>query len=183
MRYLVLLALLGAATPVAADLPEAAGLTSGLRHGFADWAYIVPLAVLGLWIAMLGRPALWIVPVAFVAFVIGGSFLPAVFSLPQGVATVGMPLAAIAVAWLVVLWVQPPVIVSALLAGAYGAMLGYWHAGPLIFVTGLTASALFYLLVGVGAGLLLRFFTGITAMRFAALGAVAFGIWTLAQVF
>ncbi|KAJ57149.1 hypothetical protein ACMU_01255 [Actibacterium mucosum KCTC 23349] len=181
MRTLFILLL--SSLPALADVPTDAGLAGGLRHDLLNWAAMVPLTVLGLWAAMLGRPKMWVVPPVAALAILGGSMLAPVLlpvvpiTLPE--TALVLALAGIAVAWLAVLWVQPPVLIAALLAGVYGGVLGLLHAGPLLFSVGYAGAALLYVLIGLGAGLGLRFFTSITAMRFTALGAVAFGVWTL----
>ena len=67
-RFLVILSLLMTIAPAARAHVESGGagsLLSGLLHPFTGLDHVVAMVAVGLWGAVLGTPALWILPLAF----------------------------------------------------------------------------------------------------------------------
>ena len=44
---------------------QVSGFLSGLSHPISGWDHILAMIAVGLWGALLGPPALWVLPVAF----------------------------------------------------------------------------------------------------------------------
>src|SRR5262245_44754309 len=59
---------------------HATGLTDGLAHPFSGLDHILAMVAVGLWASQLGRPACWVLPLAF----------PAVMALGAAMAASGM---------------------------------------------------------------------------------------------
>jgi urease accessory protein len=54
----------GAATAHTGDV-AAGGFVTGLLHPVLGWDHVAAMVAVGLWGAFLGRPAIWVLPVAF----------------------------------------------------------------------------------------------------------------------
>ena len=55
--------------------PTGAGLSAGLSHPLMGFDHLLAMVGVGLWAALLGRRAIWLVPAAFMALLAGGATL------------------------------------------------------------------------------------------------------------
>ena len=61
------------------------GLLSGFKHPILGWDHLVAMVAVGLWGAILGSPAIWVLPIVF----------PLVMALGGAMGVAGMPLPAV----------------------------------------------------------------------------------------
>lgn len=156
----------------------AGGFLSGFLHPLAGPDHIVAMVAVGLWGAILGQPALWLLPVVFpLVMACGGALgvlgvpLPAV---ETGIALSGLVLG-LAVAWAV----RPPLWLAALLVGVFAIFHGHAHgtelpsaASPLAYSLGFVLATGLLHLAGIAFGALWRWRHGRLAVR-AGGGAIA----------
>jgi urease accessory protein len=121
-------------SPVAAfahqETGQAAGLLAGLSHPLSGLDHVLAMIAVGLWGAVLGPPAIWVLPVAFpMVMALGGLMGLLGFPLP-GVET-GIALSAIVLGALVLAEVRPPLWLAALIVAFFAIFHGHAHGREL----------------------------------------------------
>lgn len=144
----VLLTLLGLAEPALAHEGPTGGFLTGLAHPVSGLDHVVAMVAVGLWGAQLGRPALWLLPVAFPLVMAGGAFLALVgLGLPQveaGIAVSGVVLGA-----MVLMQAEVALPVALLVVSVFAIFHGHAHGTELpADQSGLAYSAGFVLATG-----------------------------------
>lgn len=106
------------------------GFISGFTHPLLGWDHIATMVAVGLWCALLGRPAVWILPVAFPLMMAIGGIL--------GLLNVGIPaveagiaVSSIVLGLLIVLAIKTPIGVAVLLVGIFAIFHGHAHGTEL----------------------------------------------------
>jgi len=165
------------------------GFMGGLLHGNMQWDHIVPMLAIGLWAMLLGRPAVFVIPLAFPVFLALGAWAQiSGFALPE--LSVVLALAGVSLGLLVALRVEPPLVVATVLVGAYGVLQGYAHGSPALlegdagamFAAGFATAAFLVQLAGTLAGMLIAFFLSEVLVSVAGLVITGFGVFVLSQV-
>jgi urease accessory protein len=139
------------------------GATGGFAHGFVHpiggLDHVLAMVAVGLYAALLGGRALWLVPATFVgAMAVGGALAMAGLALPYG--EIGIALSVIALGLAVALRISLPTLVAMALAGLFAIFHGHAHGAEMPDASGLAYAAGFMLAtallhgVGVGLGLL-----------------------------
>jgi urease accessory protein len=169
---------IAAAAFVAATAPAFAHLDpshngsflAGVSHPPFGLDHILVMVAVGLWAAMIGGRALWIVPAAFVGTMAAGYFLSLIgvslpFVEPVILASV------VALGLLVAAAVKLPVAAGAVLVGLFALFHGHAHGGELGVASALpfgigfaVATALLHA-AGIGLGLALGSGMGLGEMR------------------
>ncbi|WP_102960141.1 HupE/UreJ family protein [Mangrovicella endophytica] len=159
---LTAIALAAATAPAFAHLDPAAhgSFMAGLSHPLFGLDHILAMVTVGLWAAMIGGRAVWIVPSAFVATMMVGF----------GAALVGMPLplvepvilaSVVALGLLVATAARLPVPACSAIVGAFALFHGHAHgtelglAGAASYGAGFAAATTLLHLAGIGLGLAL----------------------------
>ena len=150
-----LLALSGAAL-AHSDAGAASSFAHGLVHPIGGIDHVLAMVAVGLYAALLGGRALWLVPATFVgAMAIGGALGMAGLALPHGEA--GIALSVIALGLAVALRISLPVLLATALAGLFAIFHGHAHGTEMPDASGLAYAAGFVLatalLHGVGIAL------------------------------
>lgn len=184
-RSLLTLALTLAATlPAFAHLDptEHGSLAAGFSHPLFGLDHILAMVAVGLWAAMQGGRAIWIVPAAFVG----------TMALGFGAAIVGVPLPLVEPAILasvifigiaIALALPVPTAAVAALVGFFAVFHGHAHGGELgdagawQFALGFIAATAALHAVGVGAGLMLPRYGGKALARIIGAATALGGIW------
>lgn len=165
-------------TPVGAHeaFDAAGGFVSGFGHPLRGLDHLIAMVAVGLWGALLGAPALWLLPVAFpLMMAVGGVLGIAGVALPAvetGIAVSGVVLgAAVAAAW------RPPLVVAAVIVAVFALLHGHAHgtelpssASPLAYSLGFVLATGLLHVAGIGIGAAARGPSGRIAVRL--LGAV-----------
>ena len=154
--------LAAAAAPALAHLnpAEHGSFAAGFSHPLFGLDHILAMVAVGLWAAMIGGRAVWIVPSAFVGTMIAGF----------GLALLGAPLpfvepvilaSVVVLGLLIAAAVNVPVAVGAVLVGIFALFHGHAHGGELGAATALPyllgfalATAILHV-AGIGLGLAL----------------------------
>jgi urease accessory protein len=140
---------------------HAHGFTAGFGHPLLGLDHFAAMIAVGLWSSSLGGRALWAVPAAFVALLVGGAFmgahdvaLPAV----ENVITASVIVLGLSVA----LNIRLPLLAAAVSVGLFGIFHGYAHgaempdvSNPLLYGVGFVLATGLLQAVGVGLGLTL----------------------------
>ncbi len=154
----VLLAL--SAAPAFAHLnPEQHGsFMAGVSHPLFGLDHILAMVAVGLWAALLGGRAVWLVPTAFVGTMcVGFAVALAGLGLPFVEPVIAASVVVIGLLALVAL--QVPTSVGMVMVGFFAFFHGYAHggelgaAGALPFCIGFALSTAFLHAIGVGIGL------------------------------
>lgn len=182
--------LLVAATPAFAHEAHgmAGGFLSGLKHPIFGWDHVVAMVAVGLWGAVLGRPALWILPIVFpLVMAMGAALGVAGIPLPQVEA--GIALSGIVLGVLVALAVKAPLWIAAMVVGVFAIFHGHAHgtelpdaANPVAYAVGFVISTGLLHMAGIALGALMGLPKGAYAVRGAGALIAAVGAAFLAGV-
>lgn len=179
--------LLAAAAPAFAHLnpAEHGSFAAGFSHPLFGADHILAMVAVGIWAAMIGGRAMFIVPASFVvtmgigfALALGGVHLP--FVEPAILASV------VGLGLLVALAVRVPTSVSAAVVAVFALFHGFAHgselggAGAMTFGLGFMAGTALLHAAGVGLGVGLNRFGGMTLSRILGAATAAAGIAMMA---
>ena len=127
-------------------LPHEGGVAEGFLSGFLHPVFgpdhVVAMVAVGLWGAQLGRPAIWVLPIAFpLVMALGGTLGIAGLGIPA--VELGIAVSAVVLGLVVATAARPPLWVAALLVGAFAIFHGHAHgtelpgsANPLAYALG-----------------------------------------------
>ncbi len=160
----------------------AGGFTAGFLHPLFGWDHVVAMVAVGLWGAVLGAPALWILPVVFpVVMALGGAL--GVAGVPLPAVETGIALSGVVLGLLVAFAVRAPLWVAAVIVGAFAVFHGHAHgtelpaaADPIAYAVGFVIATGLLHLGGIAIGLLWGNPVGSWAVRGA--GAVVAAVGT-----
>ena len=167
------------------DSAAAGGLLSGLLHPVSGLDHVVAMVAVGLWGAQLGKPAIWLLPVAFPVVMALGGFL--------GLAGVGLPgievgiaLSAVALGACVAAAWRAPLWLALLLVGVFAIFHGHAHgtelpedASAVGYSAGFVVATGCLHGVGIALGELKRLRTGMALVRVLGVAVVGAGCWFL----
>ncbi|MEO0996359.1 MAG: HupE/UreJ family protein [Pseudomonadota bacterium] len=171
-----------------AERGVAGGLLSGLLHPVLGFDHLVAMVAVGLWGAQLGRPAVWILPIAFPVVMALGALL-GLANVPLPAVEFGIAASAIALGALVALRARPPLAIAAVVVAVFALFHGHAHGtevpgavNPLAYGVGfVTATGLLHL-AGIGIGVLVRWPAGERVVRACGAAVAAVGCVSLALV-
>jgi urease accessory protein len=160
------------------------GFVSGLLHPIFGLDHICAMIAVGLWGAFLGRPAIWILPIAFPLVMAFGGAL-GILHMPMIATETGIALSALVLGLCVALPLRPPIWVAAALVSAFAIFHGYAHgaempaaADAIAYAIGFVIATGMLHLCGIALGLLTKWPTGVYVVRSAgaliSLGGVGF---------
>ncbi|MEM1111888.1 MAG: HupE/UreJ family protein [Pseudomonadota bacterium] len=172
-RYLFLAGLLivsqAAIAHEAGDV--AGGFSSGFMHPILGWDHVVAMVAVGLWGAVLGQPAIWILPVTFPLVMAFGGVL-GVIGVPLPGVEIGIALSAIILGAMVLSAARPPLWLAAVIVAAFAIFHGHAHGtelpdavSPLAYSLGFVLSTGLLHMCGIGFGLLTRWPSGTLLVR------------------
>ncbi|MGR3783771.1 MAG: HupE/UreJ family protein [Albimonas sp.] len=168
--------------PASALAHEGAGIAGGFASGFLHPLlgpdHLAAMVAVGLWGAVLGTPAVWVLPVAFpLVMALGGALGVAGVPLP-GIET-GIAASALVLGLAVALAIRPPLWAAALVVAAFAVFHGHAHgaempaaASPLAYAAGFVVATGLLHLAGIALGELSRWRAGRALVR-AGGGAIA----------
>ncbi len=154
------------------------GFIGGFAHPLFGPDHVVAMVAVGLWGALLGPPAFWLLPIVFPLVMALGGVTGILGILLPGV-EIGIALSAIVLGLMVALAACPPLWIAAVLVGAFAIFHGHSHGAELppgtdavAFSVGFVVATGLLHLTGMAFGLLARWPAGRIAVR-AAGGAIA----------
>lgn len=165
----------GTAVAHTGDAPGA-GFVTGFLHPILGWDHVAAMVAVGLWGAFLGRPAIWVLPIAFpLVMALGGAL--GVEEIPLSGIETGIAASAVVIGLAVALALRPPIWVAGIIVAFFAVFHGYAHgtemplaANPLAYAAGFVIGTGLLHLAGIGFGLLAARPAGAVAVR--ALGGV-----------
>ena len=163
---------------------QATGLLSGFLHPISGLDHVLAMVAVGLWGAILGAPAIWVLPIAFPLVMAMGALL-GFLGVPLPGVEYGIAASAILLGAAVAFEVRPPVAFAALLVGVFAIFHGYAHGSELppgqsalLFSMGFVIATGALHAVGIGIGALHARSWGAAVLRVAgsmvAVGGVVF---------
>jgi urease accessory protein len=109
---------------------EAPGLLTGLLHPLSGADHVLAMVAVGLWGAQLGRPAIWVLPVAFPLVMALGGML-GFLGVPIAGIEVGIAASAVVLGGAVAFELRPPLVIAALVVGGFAIFHGHAHGTEL----------------------------------------------------
>jgi urease accessory protein len=162
-----------------------ATFATGFLHPLTGLDHVVAMVAVGLWGAVLGAPALWLLPVVFpLVMALGGAL--ALLGMPLPGVELGIALSGVLLGLAVLLRWRAPLLLAALLVGAFAVFHGHAHGtelpeatSPLVYSLGFVIATGLLHLGGVAFGALTRWPAGWHAVRAAGGLIAAGGAWFL----
>ncbi len=160
------------------------GLLSGFQHPVSGLDHVLAMVAVGLWGAILGAPALWLLPVAFpVAMAFAGAL--GVIGVPLPFVEQGIAVSSIVLGGMVLFAQRPPLAVALVIVAVFAVFHGHAHgvelpgsANPVAYTVGFVVATGLLHLCGIGIGFLTKWPAGRVAVRASgaaiALGGAAF---------
>jgi urease accessory protein len=135
------------------------GFAHGFAHPLGGLDHVLAMVAVGLYAALLGGRALWLIPAAFVGMMaVGGALGVAGIALPF--TEVAIALSVVALGLAITLRAEVPVIVAMALAGAFAIFHGHAHgaempvdASGLEYAAGFIVATALLHVVGIGAAM------------------------------
>ena len=172
LLYAIATALCLTTLPALAHTGEGVGgLVSGLFHPITGPDHVVAMVAVGLWGAILGRPAVWMLPVAFpVVMAFAGAL--GIMQVPFPGVETGIALSGIVLGAMVLFAVKPPVQVALAMVAVFALFHGYAHGAelpeslnPVAYALGFVVATGLLHLTGIAIGLLMKWPAGRVAVR------------------
>lgn len=164
---------------------QAAGFVAGLVHPISGLDHVVAMIAVGLWGAVLGPPAIWVLPVAFPMMMAFGGFM-GLLGIPVPSIEIGIAVSAIVLGAMVLIQARPPLWVAAILVAIFAIFHGYAHgrelpagANALLYSLGFVVATGLLHLVGILLGEAHRWALGRQIVRAAGGGIAVAGLFFL----
>ena len=181
----VMLAFVPAIASAHQETGQAAGFLSGFMHPISGFDHVLAMVAVGLWGAVLGSPAIWVLPVAFpVVMAFGG--LMGLLGIPVPGVEIGIAASAIVLGAMVLAQLRPPLWLAATLVAFFAIFHGHAHgrelpegASALLYSLGFVVATGLLHLVGILLGEAHRWAAGRQAVRAAGGGVALAGLFFL----
>ena len=175
IRAIAIALLLSAAGAAPASAHGGGDITGGFVGGFAHPLFgpdhIAAMVAVGLWGAVLGPPAIWLLPIAFPLVMAFGGVL-GIAAVPMPRVEVGIAVSAIVLGLMVALAVRAPLAVAVAAVSAFAIFHGHAHgaelppgADAIAFSAGFVMATGLLHVCGIGLGLATRWPAGRVAVR------------------
>ena len=157
----ILLAML--ASPAFAHTGEgiSGGFMSGLLHPIFGWDHVVAMVAVGLWGGILGKPAIWILPIVFPLVMAFGAAL-GIAGIPVPFIEAGIALSGVVLGLLIVFLIRMPMPAAAAIVGLFAIFHGHAHgtelpdaANPIAYAVGFVVATGLLHLAGILFGTLM----------------------------
>jgi len=126
----LLLALVPAAARAHAEHGHGGGFVAGFLHPISGPDHVVAMVAVGLWGAVLGPPALWVLPVAFPLVMAFGGLL-GLLGIPIPGVEIAIAVSGLVLGLMVLFEVKAPLGLAALLVAAFAVFHGHAHGSEL----------------------------------------------------
>lgn len=164
---------------------QAAGFLSGLAHPVSGMDHVLAMIAVGLWGAVLGPPAIWVLPVAFpLVMALGG--LMGLLGIPLPGVEIGIAISAIVLGAAVSAEIRPPIWLAALIVAFFAVFHGHAHGrelpegtSALLYSLGFVVATGLLHAVGILLGAAHRWPAGRNALRAAGAGVALAGLFFL----
>lgn len=109
---------------------QATGLITGLQHPWSLLDHVLAMIAVGLWGAQLGRPSMWLLPIAFPVMMAAGAMM-GLLEIPVPEVKIGIAFSAILLGLMVLAEVRSKLAVSIALVGFFAIFHGHAHGTEL----------------------------------------------------
>jgi urease accessory protein len=164
---------------------QAAGLLAGLSHPVSGLDHVLAMVAVGLWGAVLGLPAIWVLPVAFPLVMAAGGLM-GLLGIPVPGVEVGIAVSAIALGAMVLAEIRPPLWLAAAIVAFFAIFHGHAHGrelpagtSALLYSLGFVVATGLLHAVGILLGVAHRWPAGRRAVRTAGGGVALAGLFFL----
>ncbi|MCU0788126.1 MAG: HupE/UreJ family protein [Verrucomicrobia bacterium] len=147
------------------------GFLPGLEHPISGLDHVLAMVTVGIWGAQLGRPAIWMLPIAFPMMMAVGAFTGLLGIGLPGI-EIGIAFSCIALGGMVLTEAKPPLWVACLLVGFFALFHGHAHgtelpenASGLLYSIGFVISTGCLHACGIVIGLIHRWSAGRLVLR------------------
>jgi urease accessory protein len=147
------------------------GFVSGLVHPVTGLDHVVAMVAVGLWGAILGPPAIWVLPIAFPLIMTVGAVL-GILDVPVPAIELGIAVSAIVLGGMVAANARPPLAIAFFVIAFFAIYHGHPHGAalpdfgvPILYAAGFVVATGLLHVAGIGFGLLYRWPAGKTAVR------------------
>lgn len=161
------------------------GLLSGFLHPLSGVDHMVAMVSVGLWGAMLGAPAIWVLPIAFPLVMAFGGVL-GVLNVPVPQPELMIALSAVVLGLAVAFAARAPLWIAGIIVASFAIFHGYAHgqelpesSNALAYGVGFVVATGLLHAVGISAGLLTRYRSGGYAVRAMGAGIAVLGLFFL----
>jgi urease accessory protein len=160
----------------------ASGFLGGFAHPLLGPDHVAAMVAVGLWGAILGPPAMWLLPVAFPLVMAFGGVL-GIAGVPIPRVEIGIAVSAIVLGLMVAFTVRAPLVLAMALVAAFAVFHGHAHgaelppgADAIAFSAGFVIATGLLHLCGIGFGVTRRWPAGRLAVRLAGGAIVIAGV-------
>jgi urease accessory protein len=157
------------------------GFVSGLVHPVTGLDHVVAMVAVGLWGAILGAPAIWVLPIAFPLIMTVGAVL-GILDVPVPAIDLGIAASAIVLGGMVAANARPPLAMAFLLIAFFAIYHGHPHGAalpdfgvPILYAAGFVVATGLLHVAGIALGLLYQWPAGTIAVRALGAGMAAVG--------
>jgi urease accessory protein len=147
------------------------GFSSGFSHPISGWDHVVAMVAVGLWGAILGLPAIWLLPIVFPVVMAFGGVLGVTGVMIPEVET-GIAFSAIILGLAVAFAARPPLWLAAVIVAVFAVFHGHAHgtelptaANPFAYAVGFVIATGLLHILGIMFGLLARWPAGRIAVQ------------------
>lgn len=166
-----------------------AGFGSGFTHPLYGLDHVVAMVAVGLWGGILGRPAVWALPVTFPLVMAMGGVL-GVRGIPLPGVELGIAFSGIVLGIMVAGFIRAPLPIAAAIVAFFAVFHGYAHglelpqsANPLAYGAGFVICTGLLHLFGIAVGMLIHWKPiGGFFVRCGGVAIALFGSWFLYQL-
>ncbi len=174
LAMLILIA--GLSMPAFAHIPEeglVGGFAQGYVHPLFGWDHVAAMIAVGIWGALLGGRAIWVLPVVFpFVMVIGGIMGMIGVPLPEASILYGIAGSSIIIGLAIVFGWKPPLVLTGIIVGLFAIFHGFAHgqnmpsaSSPISYGIGFVLGSGTLHLIGIIFGMLTRFSWGLSVLR------------------
>ncbi|MGZ8982206.1 MAG: HupE/UreJ family protein [Burkholderiaceae bacterium] len=164
---------------------QAAGFVAGLAHPVSGLDHVLAMVAVGLWGAVLGVPAIWVLPVAFpLVMAVGG--LLGLLGVPLPGVELGIAVSAVVLGAMVLAEARPPLALAAVVVAFFAIFHGHAHgtevaegASALLYSLGFVVATGLLHAAGILIGVLRRWPAGRVLVRAAGGGVGLAGLFFL----
>jgi urease accessory protein len=160
----------------------AGGVLSGFSHPFSGWDHIIAMIAVGLWGALLGAPAIWMLPITFLLMMAVGGFLGLIGVALPGV-EIGIAVSAIVLGLAVAAKARLMLTITMAVVAAFAVFHGHAHgtelavgANALAYSLGFVVATGLLHVIGIAIGTLRGWRVGEWAIRTMGTGVAAAGL-------
>ncbi len=165
------------------------GFLSGLSHPVGGWDHILAMIAVGLWGALLGPPALWVLPIAFPVAMAAGGML-GLLGIPLPWVEIGIAVSSIVLGLFIVTNMRLSLVVAIPLVMIFALFHGHAHgtelspgADAVLYSLGFVIATGLLHAIGIGVGAVDRLPMGRTLLRALGGGVLLGGTYFLIGAF